>query len=234
MTQSTSLEQIGSALTRLPVFAALHPNERMTLAAKAYRKSFRADDIIFSKGDPGHTLHIIVSGMVKISLPSEDGGEALLAILLPGEFFGELSLFDGQPRSASAVTMTVTETVVLHRDEFLSFIKEHPSVVLPILSVLSNRLRGADDVISDCVFLDIPARVAKKLVELSETFGHSVDDGVEIDLRLRQQELASMVGTTRESVNRALSLLENKGAIKLDRQKITILQLKLLKETTSF
>ncbi len=233
MAQNT-LEQISAALSRFPIFAALGATEQITLASKAYRKSFRQGDIIFSKGDPGLTLYIIVSGMVKISLPSEDGGEALLAILVPGEFFGELSLFDGQPRSASAVAMAPTETVVLHREEFLSFIKEHPSVVLPILSVLSTRLRGADDVISDCVFLDIPARVAKKLVELSETFGHDVEDGVEIDLRLRQQELASMVGTTRESVNRALSLLESSGAIRLDRQKITVLKLKLLRETTSF
>lgn len=233
MTQNT-LEQISAALSRLPIFAALRANDQLNLASKAYRKSFRQGDIIFSKGDPGLTLYIIVSGMVKIALPSEDGGEALLAILVPGEFFGELSLFDGQPRSASAVAMAPTETVVLHREEFLSFIKEHPSVVLPILSVLSTRLRGADDVISDCVFLDIPARVAKKLVELSETFGHDVEDGVEIDLRLRQQELASMVGTTRESVNRALSLLESSGAIRLDRQKITVLKLKLLRETTSF
>ena len=233
MAQNT-LEPIGAALSRLPIFAALNLNERLSLAGKAYRKSFRSGDIIFSKGDPGHTLYIIESGMVKISLPSEDGGEALLALLLPGEFFGELSLFDGEPRSASAIAMEATETVVLHREEFLSFISEHPSVVIPILSVLSSRLRGADDVISDCVFLDIPARVAKKLVELADTFGHNVQGGVEIDLRLRQQELANMVGTTRESVNRALSLLEQSGAIRLDRQRITILQLKLLKETTSF
>lgn len=217
------LEPISAALARLPIFAALHANERLTLAGKAYRKSFRPDEVIFDKGDPGFTLYIIESGMVKIALPSEEGGEALLALLVPGEFFGELSLFDGEPRSASAVAMEPTETVVLHREEFLSFISQHPSVVIPILAVLSARLRGVNDVIGDCVFLDIPVRVAKKLVELAGTFGQNVSEGVEINLRLRQQELANMVGTTRESVNRALSLLEQRGAIKHDRQKITIL-----------
>lgn len=228
-----ALEEIGEILARMPLFASMTPREKLGLSAKAHRKSYHAEEVIFHKDDPGLTLYVIVDGLVKIALPSEEGGEAVLALLTKGEFFGELSLLDGQPRSASAIAMEPTLTVVLHRDDFLSFVQEHPGVAMSMLSTLSQRLRRADDVISDAVFLDIPSRLAKKLVELTESFGRPVADGVEIDLRLRQQELASMVGTTRESVNRGLSFLERTGAIKVDRQKITILQLKRLKDATS-
>lgn len=217
--------ETAKTLIALPLFAGMTAEDRGELSLKAHLKHYEAGEVIFEKDDPGLTLHVIISGMVKIVLPSEAGDEAILALLLPGEFFGELSLFDGQPRSASAVAMEDTQTVVLYRDDFISFINSHPSVAMSLLAVLSQRLRRTDELVSDCIFLDIPARVAKKLLDLGENFGRNVAGGVEIDLRLPQQEIASMVGTTRESVNRSLAFLERVGALKMERQKITIVDM---------
>ncbi|MSQ27964.1 MAG: Crp/Fnr family transcriptional regulator [Dehalococcoidia bacterium] len=134
-----------------------------------------------------------------------------------------MSLIDGEPRSASAVSMGATEVIVLYRDDFLSYLMQHPRAAITGMTVLCARLRRTDDLVADAVFLDTRTRLAKKLVELSETFGEAVDGGVQITLRLRQQDLANMVGANRESVNRYLSAMENQGLIRTERQRITLL-----------
>lgn len=218
-----ALEGIITLFHRLPLFSQLTSSEQMELSSMVYVNTYEPGEFIFQKGEPGRALYIILSGMVRISLTSQSRGEAVLAIVGRGEFLGELSFLDGQIRDATAVALDTTETLVLNRDDFLPFIEKHPGVALEILSVLSGRIRKANNLISDCHFLDVRSRVAKKLLELADIFGHHVAGGTEIDFRLNQQDLADMVGTTRESVNRALSVLAGSGVITMDRQKIIVL-----------
>src|SRR5581483_2399630 len=213
---------IGGVLTRLPLFAGLPEDTAALLERSIQKKSFRRGEVIFHKGDPGSSMYLIVDGQVRIVLPSEGGEEALLGVLDKGDFFGELSLIDGQPRSATIVASEQTETVVLHRDDFLKVIHSSPSVAIDMLRVLARRLRETDEVVEDAVFLDVPGRLAKKLLELGETYGDARPDGTIIGLRLTQSELATMVGATRESVNIHLRSYRLRGIIDVDRQRIII------------
>ena len=222
-----SVDKIG-ALANVSLFARLSTREAAALAENIHPHNYKAGEIIFHKDDPGTTFHLILEGLVKVFMTSDEGQEAVLIILKGGEFFGELSLFDGAPRSASAAAIEPTETLVIHRDEFLNFIRQHPDAALNIFAVLASRLRGADGVIADAAFLDLPARIAKKLIELAQNFGKRDGNQIEIDIRLRQQDMASMVSATRESVNRVLTSLDEQGIIHIDRQKITILRPDLL------
>ncbi|HZT08457.1 MAG TPA: Crp/Fnr family transcriptional regulator [Chloroflexota bacterium] len=212
----------GGALQRLPLFAGLPPETARLLESGAQKRSFRRGEVIFHKGDPGTSMYLIVEGQVKIVLPSDTGDEALLGVLDVGDFFGELSLIDGQPRSATIVATEPTDTIVLHRDEFLRVIRANPNVAIDMLRVLARRLRETDEFVEDAVFLDVPGRLAKKLLELADAYGATRADGTVIGLRLTQAELANMVGATRESVNKHLRSYRSRGIIDVDRQRIVI------------
>lgn len=226
---NTAPQDRVAALAKAPLFADLTPQQLESLASRVKVRTYRAGEIVFHKEDPGFTFHIIYSGLVKIYVTSPEGQEVVLIILKPGDFFGELSLFDGAPRSASAVAMAATETFTLDRDGFLDFIVEQPAASLTIFGVMASRIRRADGIIADAAFLDLPARVCKQLLELSELFGRETNGNIEIELKLRQQDFASMVSATRESVNRTLSGLEEEGVIRLERQHITILRPEVLR-----
>src|SRR4051812_42626133 len=127
-------------LTRIRLFAGIDPSIAERLEERARRRSFRRGEVIFHKGDPGATLYVILSGQVKIILPSESGEEAVLGVLDEGEFFGELSLIDGRPRSATIMATLPTEVLVLHRDDFVAFIEANPRVSVDLLRTLCQRL----------------------------------------------------------------------------------------------
>jgi len=188
------------------------------------RRSFERGETIFFKGDPGDTLYVILSGEVKIVLASEDGQESILIVLNDGDFFGEMALFDDKPRSADAVTVNPTTLLALHRDDFEQFVREHPEVAFPIFRSLTAKLRRTTDRLEDLIFLDLPARVAKKLIQLARKHGVKTGQGIRIDLPLSQQELAEMVGATRPRVNEQLRRLAREGLIDVDRQTITVLR----------
>jgi CRP/FNR family transcriptional regulator/CRP/FNR family cyclic AMP-dependent transcriptional regulator len=211
-------------LTRIRMFAGIDPAIAGKLEERARRRSFRRGEVIFHKGDPGATLYIILSGQVKIVLPSEGGEEAVLGVLDEGEFFGELSLIDGRPRSATIMATQSTEALVLHRDEFLAFLEANPRVAIDLLHTLCQRLRETDEFVEDAIFLDVPGRLAKKLLELAGEYGQSGSGGTMIGLRITQQELATMVGATRESVNKHLRAYRARGIIEIDRQRITVVK----------
>ena len=214
----------SAQLSKICLFKGLPQPSLRALSQRLRVLHYRPGSIIFNKDDPGQTCFLIVEGLIRIYVTSEDGQEVVLVILKSGEVFGELSLLDGAPRSASAVAMEPTEVLALNRDDFMDFVKEQPHTALAMLEVLSGRLRRADNVIADAAFLDLPSRVSKKLLELGELFGRKVGATIQIDIRLRQQDFAGMVSATRESVNRSLANLEEEGIIKIDRQKITILK----------
>ncbi len=214
-------------LASLPLFAQLQPEQLKELYTRLKRRTYRHGEIIFHKDDSGATMYIIAEGSVKVSVPSESGSEIILSVLGRGESFGELSLFDGHPRSATvtAAGPGPTEVFVLYRDDFNEYVNKHPRLALNIIESLSQRLRRTDNMVEDVVFLDIPARLAKKLLELSRTHGKRNPDGtIEIELRLTQLDIANMLGTTRESVNRQLVAYQERGFISIDRQRITLLK----------
>jgi CRP/FNR family transcriptional regulator, cyclic AMP receptor protein len=200
-------------LQRVPLLAALTDTDRQALARSASRRRYRRGDIIFQKDDPGHSLFIVARGSVRIYVPSTQGADLTLAVMGPGQFFGDLSLLDGRPRSASAAALGDTHVVVLERSDFVAVIRTRPAAVMSVLAVVVRRLRETDEMASDLAFLDVGGRLAKKLLDLAETNGVKRQDGVLLDMPVTQEELANMIGVTRESVNRNLSLFRRIGLV---------------------
>lgn len=194
----------AEVLTLVPFFSNLNQTDAGALANRLVVRRFNANQIVFHLGDPAGLLYIITSGKVKISHSSSDGQEAVLAILGNGDFFGELALLDDSPRSATAEAIEPTETLTLHRDEFLDFLDNNPPFARHVLNILARRIRHMNSQISDIFFLDLPARLARTLLLLADQHGRPTDKGVVIDLSLTQTDLAEMTGATRVSINKAL------------------------------
>ncbi|MFC1925916.1 Crp/Fnr family transcriptional regulator [Chloroflexota bacterium] len=222
----------GSFLKNVPLFASLKPADYADLARITKVHKYKKGDNIFHQEDPGSTLYIIISGQVKVTIDSHEGCEAILAILSDGEFFGELSLLDQEPRSANVVAMLDTQTLVLHRHDFLNFLNTRHEMAVDMLAALSRRLRGADVSIQDAVFLKVPARLAKRLLELGQRHGIQTSRGVEIGLRLTQQDLADLIGASRVAVNKQLRLFQTEGLIDIEKQRFTITRPEELEEFT--
>jgi CRP-like cAMP-binding protein len=197
----------------VPLFAGLTEDERTALSGRLRRRRYRKNEMVFLRGDLGRDLYLIESGAVKICLTTEDGKEMTLALLSQGEFFGELALLDGEPRSSDAVTMEPSQFLLLERTEFLQFVEEHPRLAHRVMEVLSRRLRDNNQLVQDAAFFDIAARLARVILRLADSVGEPDGEGITIGRRLTQNELAGMIGTTRESVNKWLGEYERQGLI---------------------
>jgi CRP/FNR family transcriptional regulator/CRP/FNR family cyclic AMP-dependent transcriptional regulator len=149
----------------------------------------------------------------------------VLAVFGPGDYFGELALLDGQPRSASAVAIDLVEVYALQRSDFINIVIHHPRIAIQVMNVLSQRLRQTDAMIEDLLFLDVHGRVAKKLLDLADLHGVRTPDGIRIDMKLTQSDLAALVGASRESVNKVLGYFVDKRFVSTEKRKITILRL---------
>lgn len=192
------------------------------------RKQVPRGSELFSEGDPGDSLYVITAGKVKLGRRSADGRENLLAILGMGEMLGELSLFDPGPRTATATAIADTELVGLAHSDMTEFLKDRPEVGMTMLGALARRLRRTNEALGDLVFTDVPGRVAKALLDLSSRFGKPVDDGVLVAHDLTQEELAQLVGASRETVNKALADFSSRGWIKLEARAVTLLDVERL------
>jgi CRP/FNR family transcriptional regulator/CRP/FNR family cyclic AMP-dependent transcriptional regulator len=223
------LENEASYLKQVSLFASLPDEDVRTLMSVAKRRTFRSGEVIFHRDDPGQVLYVIKEGKVKICLISPDGQEISLVVFGKGECFGELALLDGLPRSADAIALEKVECYTLQRSDFHNSIMKNPKIAIQVLEVLSKRLRSTDQQVEDLIFLDVYGRVAKKLLELSEAHGAKVDDGTRIEVRLTQQELASMVGASRESVNKVMGYFTDKKFITTDKHRITLHRVEDLK-----
>jgi CRP/FNR family cyclic AMP-dependent transcriptional regulator len=211
-----------SYFKQVSIFADLPEEDVHALTSVAKRRTFRAGEVIFHREDPGQVLYIIKDGKVKMCIISPDGQEISLAVLGKGEYFGEFALLDGLPRSTDAVALEKVECYTLQRSDFLNAIFKNPKIAILVLEALTKRLRNTDQMVEDLIFLDVYGRVAKKLLELADAHGIKVDDGIRIDVRLTQQELASMVGASRESVNKVLGYFTDKDFISTDKHRITL------------
>ncbi|MBU0496277.1 MAG: Crp/Fnr family transcriptional regulator [Chloroflexi bacterium] len=221
-----------SALRSVLFFADLSDQELRVLADSLEKRTFSKGMVIFHKHSPGDTMYIIESGKVRIFILSEFGQEISFNVYGPGDVFGELAILDGLPRSAGAVALERTETLTLHRDDFLRHLGVHPEMAQSIIKVLSARLRYTTAYVEGLAFLGVQDRVAAKILELDERYG--TEEGIDIGVQLTQAELAGLVGATRESVNKALGDLRDQGLIRLEGQRITILDRLGLENRTGY
>lgn len=217
-------------LRQVPLFRSLRAEDSRHIAALLQRQNLRKGDSLFREGEEGHSLYMITAGKIKIIRHSQSGDEVILAVLSAGDFCGEMSLLDGLPRSAGAVAVEETQLYGLNRKDFIAYVINNETAVKAILESLSKRLRKADDFLEDIFFLNVAARLAKKLIELAESSGPRGDDGGPIKLRFTQKELAGMIGTTRESVNKELRILREKKLIDLSGNAILIQEMEGLKK----
>ncbi len=216
-------------LKSIHLFSSLNLEDTERLAALLRKRSLKKGEVLFRKGDEGIALHIVQKGSVRIVLPSRTGDEVSPAIFTEGDFFGEMALLDGMPRSADAVALEQTEVLALNRRDFLAFLQNNEMAIKAIFSYLSMRLRKTDDLLEDAYFLNISTRFARRLVELAQKHGRTgQDENIEIYLRLNQSDLASIVGATRESINKELRVLRERGIVHMAESKIRILDMKRL------
>jgi CRP/FNR family transcriptional regulator, cyclic AMP receptor protein len=211
-------------LAKTHIFEGVTGSDLEPLRPAIRNRSFERGSYLFREGDPGSHLYMVVRGQVKLGHVGEGGGEVVFAIAGPGEVFGEMSLFaDEGERTADAQALEPTECLVIAKVPLLQFLTAHPHLLLRIIAILSAYIRRLDATVGDASFLDIPGRVASKLVELADTKGRPISDGISIDLALNQRTLAAMVGATRENVNRALRRFADLGYIRVERGSITVL-----------
>lgn len=211
-------------LSRSPLFAGLAADELNSLVKYARTKRIAANEVVFHKGAPGDQMFAIIGGRMKIVTLSDEGKEIVLAILAPGDVFGEISLLDGRARTATVIAAENGELLILERHEFIPFLERHPKIAIKLLEEICKRLRVTDALIEDVVFLNLPMRLAKRLLFLAEQYGRPVQPGIRIGVKLSQQELGNMVGTSRESVNKQMRIWENEGLIRMNQGYITLLQ----------
>ena len=220
--------QSQDELGRIPLFEGLAPARRAELAKMMGDETHKRGDIVFNQGDYGDALYIIQDGSVRISQVSEDGHELILIVLRTGDFFGEMSLLDGEPRSAAAIAAEDSILLSLRRTDFMRFLGQNPTAAVEMLRVLSLRLRRMDGVLEEAVFHSATVRIARRLLELLGIYGREVADGHLLDVRLTQTEIAEMVGTSRVTVNKELSEMESAGVLKRVRRQILILDVDAL------
>ena len=212
-------------LAESSLFKGMNAQELETLAPALKPRTYAKGSYIFHEGDPGNALYVVHSGQIKICRIGPGGEEAIYALLMPGDSFGEIALLsDEAVRTADAQAMELTECVTLGREPFLAFLERHPSMMRHLVMVLSRYVQAADESFAEVAFLDITGRVARKLLDLAQEHGEKTAEGTRIKIRLSQQTLASMVAASRENVNRALHRFTVRGDIKQDGGVITILR----------
>ena len=209
-------------LAKVSIFNGLDGTALENLGDKLKVVTFAKDGVIVSQDDPGDSMFIIKKGRVKVVLYGDSGREVILSILREGDFFGEMSLLDGQPRSANVIATIESEMLVLSRDDFVEHLEAQPGTALNILAAMSHRLRHADEVIGNLALLDVYGRVARVLIGLASSDGQTTDEGVVIKERPTQQDLASMIGTSRETVSRVLGEFQRRGFLSMQGKKILL------------
>ena len=209
-------------LKRVSIFADLSDEALASLERIAAEKVYPKESVVFSQEDKGDALFVVVSGKVKVVLYGDTGREIILSMLHADDFFGEMSLLDRQPRSANVVAVEDSELLSLDREAFQHHLAGHPSTALAILAEMSRRLRHADEVIGNLALLDVYARVARAIRDLAQKQGEQVAGGLLIRERPTQQEMAGLLGTSRETVSRALNDFTRRGLLEMSGKQILV------------
>jgi CRP-like cAMP-binding protein len=211
-------------LIGLPLLARLNHDDLRALAEMGAIRKHGAGATIFRQGDAGDAMHVIVDGSVRVSVVAADGREATVALLGPGECLGELALLDGRPRSGSATASEATRTMVVSRDNFRNWLSHRPRAALELLETMSIRFRRKEDFLLDMVFMNLAQRLAKRLLDLVGTnLGAERDAGAAgMKLRITQEQLASILGASRQAVSVELNAFARAGWISLGRAWIRV------------
>lgn len=209
-------------LRNISLFSSLSDAELEVLAGRLGQRTFGRGVIIFHKESPGDTTYIIESGKVRIFVLSESGQEISVRICGAGEVFGELSMLDGLPRSAGAMAMEETHVLTLQREDVQELLDAYPHMARGVITTLTARVRYTTQYAENLCFLDVEGRVAQRLLELVDQYGVQTAEGMEITLQITQSDLASLVGATRERVNKVLAAFRHQGLIELDAERITV------------
>jgi len=211
-----------------PLFAALDPEGAAALRASLKETVVGKGEALFNEGEPGDRMYVILEGKVKLGQTSSDGRESLLGVLGPGEMFGELSLFDPGMRTSTATALTDAVVLGMGNEQLRPWLAGRPEVAAALLQALARRLRRTNEAMADLVFSDVPGRVAKALMDLGEKFGTVTPEGLMVTHDMTQEELAQLVGASRETVNKALADFAQRGWIRLETRQVLILDVERL------
>jgi CRP-like cAMP-binding protein len=213
---------MNRTLVNAALFDGIDPDLVAGLTARLVATDFTAGQVIFARGDLGAALYILVEGKVKLGRCADDGRENLLTVLAPPDMFGELSILDPGPQPWTATAVTDVRVVTVDRLQLQAWIDEYPAIANWLLRLMARRLRHTTDTLADLASIDAPARVAKQLLGLAQRFGTPENGSMRVTHDLTQEELAHLVGATRETVNKALSDFRNRGWIRVDGKSVLI------------
>jgi len=217
------VQDADRVLRRAPLFEGLDDEDAKALRRQMTEVRLPRGEHLFMEGDAGDRLYVVLEGKIKLTRAAADGRENLWSVIGPGEMFGELSLFDPRPRTSTASAVTDATLAALAHDALRPWLLERPEVSMHMLRALARRLRRANDVTADLVFTDVPGRVAKNLLDLAERFGEQARDGLHVHHDLTQEELAQLVGASRETVNKALADFAARGWLQISARSVLIL-----------
>ncbi len=217
-----SHEERCASLAKIPLFAQLDTNELTQLVRHSRALQLEKGEELFHKGDPGRELFVILAGRLKAVTTSENASDVLFSLMDVGEVCGELALLSGAERSATVAAVEPCRLLALERRGFLEVLRVQPEVGVKLLAALAGRLQRVSELVEDTLFLNLPARLAKKLVALDEAYGEACDEGSRIGVRLSQLELGNMIGASRESVNKQIRAWTDDGILSMDRGIVTI------------
>ena len=223
-----TVQETAGLLAQTNLFRHFSPAALEALAPRLLERTYLKGQVLFHQGDPGNSLWILATGLVKVTVSSSKGDEMLLITMAPPETFGELSLIDGAPRSATVEVVETAKVLILGRDVWTTLM-EDATFTGAVLHSVAEMVRRLTDQTSDFAFLDLHGRVAKLIVGFADERGRPFDEGVILDLHLTQTDIARMVGGSRQSVNQILRALEDRGYIELQRQSIYVKQLEALR-----
>jgi CRP/FNR family transcriptional regulator, cyclic AMP receptor protein len=217
-------------IARNSLFRALPEQTVAQIASLASRRSYKPDAVVFMRGDPGDALYGVVTGRVRISASAAGGKEVFLNIMEPGDAFGEIALLDGQPRTAAATTLAPTELMIIRREDFLGLVKREPQLAVHLIELLCKRVRWTSEQMEDSSLLNVPARLAKRLLSLATSHGRKMESGAQV--KLSQEDLAQFLSLSRQIVNKHLQTWKRQGWISLGRGSITLLDERALRNLT--
>ena len=227
--QGGLVEDAEVVLRRAPLFEGLDEESARALRRQMTEVKLSRGEHLFLEGDQGDRLYVVLDGKIKLTRAATDGRESLWSVLGPGEMFGELSLFDPRPRTSTASAVTDATVAALGDEALRPWLMDRPDVSMHMLRALARRLRRANDVTADLVFTDVPGRVAKNLLDLADRFGERDNAGLHVHHDLTQEELAQLVGASRETVNKALADFAARGWLQISARSVLILDTERLR-----
>ncbi len=217
-----SQEAKRSLLAGVPLFSGMAPKQLDALVRVSRTVSLDAREQLFHKGDAGTQVYVVTRGKLKALTTSDDGDDVVLSILGEGEVLGEVSLLAGSPRTLTVTAIEPCELLVIDRRDFFAFLKSHPEVAIKLLEVLAQRLTRVGEFVEDTLFLNLPLRLAKKLLDLAALYGRKTEKGIRVELKLSQEEWGDLVGATRESINKQVRAWTEEGLVSVERGYIVI------------